>query len=141
MKKKIFTALLVICIIVLGFLREYIFVSINEKTGMGPGGSGSLFIWKWVLTFVFSLLYFFLSAAILLALFNSKKYIWLAAGIYAALFIFALIAGACGYLFFSFEKAYPFVRTILGIAQSPIVMIILVPACFFSVKNSSKKEG
>ena len=140
MKKKIVIAVLIAAVIALGFFRDYIFVSINEKTGMGPGGSGNLFIWKWPLTFLFFVLYLAFTGAMLHVIFESKKTIWLAVIFYGSLLIVSFIASAFGYLFFSFEKIYPFVRTVMGIAQSPIVLMILMAACFFTLKTNGKKN-
>ena len=132
MKKKIFIALLVVVVIAVGFLRDYIFVSINEKTGQGPGGIGGLFFWKWTLTIGFASLYFALTCLFLHLLFAQKKYIRLAVFVYVILFAVAFIVAAAGSLISSFENVYPFVRTVMGIAQSPIVMMILIAACLLN---------
>ncbi len=132
MKRKIVIIGLTAVVIALGFLRDYIFVSINEKTGQGPGGMGELFFWKWPLTIGFASLYFVLTCLFLHLLFAQKKYIRLAVFAYAVLFAVSFIVTAGGYLISSFENVYPFIRTVMGIAQSPIVMMILIPACYFN---------
>ncbi|MBI3503150.1 MAG: hypothetical protein HY063_15290 [Bacteroidetes bacterium] len=139
-KKKLFIALLIILTIGLGFLRDYVFVHINEKTGQGLAGISNheqreLFMLKWLLTFAFAFLYFGAAVLFLHLLFKKKKYFQLTALIYAALILISVFTGATGYFFFSFEKAYPFIRTVMGIAQSPIVLMILIPACLI---NESK---
>lgn len=141
MKKKPFIIGLIAVVIALGFLRDYIFVSINEKTGQGTDDSGNLFYWKWILTFVFTLLYFVLACLFLYLLFRKKKYIWLTVFTYAGLFAVSFIASAAGFLLSSFENGYPFVRTVMGIAQSPIVLMILIPACFINEAKISDKKS
>ena len=132
MKKKLFIAGLIVFVVALGFFRDYVFVSINEKTGQGPIGSGNLFYWKWILTFVFILQYLVLTCLFLHLLFGEKKYIWLGIYVYTALVAVSFIAGGAGVLFSSFEKVYPFIRTVLGIAQSPIIIMILTPVCYLN---------
>lgn len=132
MRKKSLLPLLIIITILLGFIRDYVFVTINEKTGQGASGSGDLFYWKWILTFVFTLLYLLLTCFFLHLLFREKKYVWLGVYVYTALLAVSFIAGGAGLAFSSFEKTYPFIRTVLGIAQSPIVMMILIPVSYLN---------
>lgn len=120
---------LAVLTIALGFLRDAVFVSINEMTGQGPGGAGALFIWKWPLTFGFAMAYLGLACLFLYLLFLKKKYIWLAVSVYALLFLASFCAGIAGYALFSFQEVYPFVRAIMGISQSPIPLMVLIAAC------------
>lgn len=145
MKKKILIAVFAIALIALGFLRDKIFVSINEETGQGLVGilnpdHRNLFIWKWVLTFIFSFIYLFLTSILIFLIFHSKKYIWLAVFLYGALFAIAFFIAGVGFLFSSFENVYPFIRTIMGIAQSPILIIILIPALLLNEAQIGDKK-
>ncbi len=140
MRKKILIFGLIALTITLGFLREYIFVSVNMETGQGPSGSGDLFIWKWVLTFAFSIAYLTLSGCFLYFIFSSVKYIRLAILIYALLFFISFLVALIGYLFYSFSDAYPYIRKVLGVAQSPIITMILIPACFLNELTHSSKR-
>ena len=132
MKKKSLLLLLISITILIGFIREYVFVSINQKTGQGANGSGDLFYWKWVLTFVFILLYLVLTCLFLHLLFGEKKYIWLGVYAYTVFIAVSFISGGAGLVFSSFERVYPFIRTVLGIAQSPVIMMILIPVCYLN---------
>jgi hypothetical protein len=127
-KNKILLAALIVIIISLGYLRDYVFVSINKITGQGLQGEGKLFLLKWPLTFLFSLVYLGIFCLLIHYIFSKKKYLQLTVLIYLLLFFISFITAATGYLFFSMEKVYPFIRTIMGITQSPIVAMILVPA-------------
>ena len=147
MKKKILIAICSVILIALGFLRDKIFVSINEETGQGMAGilnsdQRYLFIWKWALTFIFSFIYLFLTSILIYLVFQSKKYIWLAVFLYGALFAIAFFITGAGFLFSSFENVYHFTRVIMGIAQSPIPAIILIPALLINrIKIEDKKSG
>lgn len=141
LKKKILLVLLLIVAVALGYLRDYIFVSINEKTGQGPNGSGELFIWKWPLTFAFALGYFALTCFLLHLIFAKKKYIYLVSAVYLFLFSVSFLVSGAGYFFSSFEKVYPFIRTVMGIAQSPNVMMILIAACYFNERILANKKN
>ena len=137
MKKKFLIALLVAVAIAIGFLRDYVFVSINQIIEHSNDASGKLSVLKWTLTFVFSVLYLILTSTLLYVLFQSAKYIWLAVFTYVLLFAVSFSAAIGGYLISSFQNVYPFVRTVMGIAQSPVVMIILIPACFLNEQKES----
>ncbi len=132
MKRKFFIVALIVLAIVLGFFRDYIFVSINQLIETGQDVSGHYAILKWVLTGLFSLLYMGITCTLLFFLFQSKKYAWVGISAYTLLIVVAGLVGGVGVVVISFEKIYPFVRSILGFVQSPVVMMILVPACFLN---------
>jgi len=140
-RKKIFVIALLIAAILLGFLREYIFVSINHVIESGGNANGNLSILKWVLTFLFTLLYFALTCGFLFMLFREKKHIRLAVFVYAVLVGVSFIAAVTGFLIASFDSVYPFIRTVMGIAQSPIVMMVLIPACLLNEAKLLHKKG
>ncbi len=140
LNKKIILTVILFVAVALGYLRDSVFVSINERTGQGPSGTGALFFWKWPLTFAFAFAYFLLTCIVIRFIFHEKKYIYLAAVIYFLLCFIALLAAGSGYVIYSFEKVYPFVRTIMGIAQSPVVLLILLPFCYVNEKLSVNKK-
>ena len=131
MQKKLVIAGLIIIAISLGFLRDHVFVFINYLIETGGDPEGKLSMLKWVLTLLFSLAYLMNTCALLFVFFRSQKYIRIAVLSYSFLFAAALLSAATSCIFSSFGNVYPFVRTILGVAQSPVVMMILIPICFF----------
>ncbi|TAL57998.1 MAG: hypothetical protein EPN85_12675 [Bacteroidetes bacterium] len=139
MKKRVLIGVLIIITICLGFLRDYIFVSINRFIESGADAGERLLLLKWVLTGLFSLLYLLLTGAFLYVLFNEKKYILIAIYCYAMLFVVAFLSAAFGYGFFTFKIVYPFIRTVMGMAQSPILMMILVTACYINEINRQNR--
>ena len=141
MKKKIVITLLAAVIIALGFLREHIFISINYAIESGQDGNGELSILKWPLTFFFSIIYLALTCALIHVFFRTKKYTWISAFLFGAIFIIAFTAGISSYLFSSFDKSYLFIRAIMGIAQSPVPAIILFPSFLINEIISSGKKS
>lgn len=134
MKKKIIIAILIVLTIVFGFLRDYIFVSLNRFIEAGMDADGKLALLKWVLTALFSLLYLGITGAFLWFLFKERKYILIAVFSYLFLFLVAGISAVFGYFFTTFESVYPFIRAVLGVAQSPVVGMVLIPVCFLDKK-------
>ena len=132
MTRKFLIAALLITVVALGFIRDHIFVLINNVISSGNDDGEKLFILKWVLTFLFSGLYFVHTSAMVYVLFRTKKYILMAFYSYLFLFVISFSVLIFGYLFASFDSVYPFVRKVMGIAQSPVVLMILVPACFLN---------
>ena len=140
MKRKVLIAALIITAVALGFLRDHIFVSINHSIESGNDAGGKLSMLKWILTILFSGLYLLHTVAMLYVLFRSKKYIRISLFCYSFLFSVSFLAGAGGYFISSFEMVYPFIRMLMGVAQSPVVLMILVPACFFDQILVSNKR-
>jgi|ERR1051326_6836093 hypothetical protein len=137
MKAKIIVALLVIALIGLGFIRDHVFVAINAEAGAGLNGS----VWKWPLTFLFSILYVLLTCGLSYALFHSRKYIRITVFLYGMIFLISLMLGMAGYLFYSFESIYHFIRAIMGVAQSPVPAIILIPLFLLNEQMAGDKKS
>ena len=132
MKKKILVVSLVVLMVGLGFVRDHIFVSLNQVIGSGGDSGGKLSMLKWVLTIAFSVFYFINTSALLFALFQSKTYIRIAGFSYVFLFAVSFLAALAGFMMSSFENVYHFVRMVMGIAQSPVVAMLLVPASWLN---------
>ncbi len=128
MKKNILIAVLIILMIGLGFVRDHVFVSLNHLIETGNDPRGRLSMLKWMLTFAFSFFYFVNTSALLFALFPSKKYVLVTVYTYVFLFAISFLAVVSGYLLTSFKNAYPFARMVMGVAQSPVIVMLLVPA-------------
>lgn len=140
-KKSLFIVLLVIATVMLGFLRDHIFVSINHIIEIGNDTSGHLQILKWILTVFCSILYLGITGAFLFLLFHSRKYVWIAIGVYILIFAVAFFIGGIGFIIVSFGNVYPLVRALLGIAQSPVVMMILIPSCYINEQRTAYKKS
>jgi heme/copper-type cytochrome/quinol oxidase subunit 2 len=91
---------------------------------------------KWVLTLVFSIVYLMIALFAIKTLFNNRKYTQIAIGTYLGIILFSSIFILIGYLFHSTsEKMYEFARYFMGLAQSPIILMILIPAFKISEKE------
>jgi hypothetical protein len=134
MKKRSLLIGLAIVIVMIGFIRDALFIPINEVIEKGGDSDGKLGILKWVLTALFTIVYMGLTAGSIFLVFRSLKYSLLSIGIYAALCIFSFLIALIGYIFFTFSDVYPLVRTIMGIVQSPVILIVLIASCYLNEK-------
>jgi len=132
-RKIIFLSLLAIAIVVLGFFREHVFVGINRDNISAIGSSYSG-LSKWILTFVFIIIFLLATFLFLYLLFESRRYALLSVYVYLFLLGVSAIVSLAGMAFSSFENVYPFVRALAGIMQSPLVLVILIPFCLIADK-------
>lgn len=132
MSKRSIVLLLAFAIVALGFLRDYIFVSINHQIEPDKEGGGDLFILKWVLTVIFCVIYFANTSLILFFVFRSRKYLLLVLFVYLILLVVSFFVGLTGFIISSFNDVYPFLRAVMGVAQSPVVLMVLLPFCIIN---------
>ena len=143
--------ILVICVVIIyftaiGFFREHLFISINYQIAklyykdsfewQLPGdlkfltnfSYAQLYYGKWILTFIFCLLYFIPAFLI------GRKYF--PAKIFSRITIYAHLAVFCiggffyviGLITSDMERWYDFSRNFLGFLQSPWMLLILFPS-------------
>ena len=134
-----------ICIILLaGFYRDFIFRAINallqawdhDMTYTMPGGFRFLESWqystvvnfKWLLTLLFSALYLLIAIIVVRYAFHNKKFIRITIAAYIGIILVSALFIITGMLLkSSAEKMYEFARYFMGMAQSPIVLMVLIP--------------
>ena len=138
---------------VLGFIRDSVFKSINALlrawdldqdyflpkyfSFLENYEYADLVNIKWLLTLFFSILYLFLSIFTLKLLFNDKRHIKVAIYTYTGIIGLSSIFILIGLIWPSqSEKMYEFARFLMGMAQSTIILMLLIPA----LKLSSEKE-
>ncbi len=150
MNRKIALIFALLLIVIVGYLRDYIFVSINHQIESGEEVN-KLLTYKWVLTFLFSVLHLLLSWLIIAIVFYVpsesffvksqqvvvRRYCKIAGVCYIALTSFAFLITMIGYVSSKTSSVYPFVREIMGVVQSPIIIMILMPVFVFYNKNSN----
>lgn len=154
MIKKIAIIFVFLAILVgLGFLREFVFVNTNsilyskyynENYPLHPFFSffrdksyNFIYVSKWVLTLVFILFYFFaqvLTARFLLKTNILQKWFFF---FYLFLVILSVIAFGIGWIAGNINQGYIFSRVFLGILQSPLPIMFLIPVYYFSKKIES----
>ena len=138
MHKKILLAGLVIITVSLGFLRDHVFLAINQSLAARSAEAEKLLMFKWGLTALFCLMYLVNTCLLQFILFRSFKYVRFAVLAYAVLFAVSLAAFAARLLLPDPQGIYLLVRAILGVAQSPIPMMVLIPA---SLLNEAMSEA
>lgn len=94
---------------------------------------------KWLLTLLFSLLYLIITILSIKLIFNNPKYIKIAVFTYIGIVLISGIFILAGLVFHSTSlKMYEFARYLMGMAQSPIILMILIPALKLLEKEKSK---
>lgn len=97
-----------------------------------------LYYLKWFLTIVFSFVFFLLTLFSVNYLFTKKKYNKITLLSYLTLFAISGLSIILGILFKPLEdEAFVFSRYLMHIAQSPITLMILVPA-FYLAEHSQE---
>ena len=146
---RVVLILLVLGIIALGFLREYVFVSINEQlfalwndresriigfiTIIKSLSYYQLYYFKWFLTALFSGFFYGWSLLILNRLFHN--YHWKELGVvYLLLIGIAIITMLIGWPLGKLNESYVIARFFMGIAQSPLPLMLMIPAIFLRSK-------
>ena len=141
MSKKTKLIILVILIISLGFLRDYFFMNINwiylnlttgrqnqaldEFHFLLNWSVGEIELLKWVLTLLFTFLFFLFTYQIIKLSFNTKLYNRITIGTFAALFVASGGFFVIGHLVRQADTMYGIVRTLMGLAQSFMPLMIL----------------
>ena len=94
---------------------------------------------KWLLTLIFSLVYLFISIITIKLLFNNSKYVKLSIFTYLGIIFISGIFILSGYIFTGIsEKMYEFARYLMGMAQSPVILMILIPTFKLAEKENFK---
>ncbi|HKC69425.1 MAG TPA: hypothetical protein VKG26_14415 [Bacteroidia bacterium] len=141
---------------VLGFFRESLFVNINSllynklynennPTGwyllfLSNASYKTIYIAKWFITPVFACLFWFLQKHLLRIVFNEKKVVkWLGV-LYLSLFLLAGIFFVAGWALGDVNKGYVFSRLFMGILQSPIACMILIPIAYLYKQSNVNQQ-
>ncbi len=94
---------------------------------------------KWLLTLIFSLLYLILTIFSIKLFLKSSKYIKIAIFTYLGIIVISGVFILIGLCFNSIaQKMYEFARYLMGMAQSPIILMILIPAFKLLEKEKNK---
>ena len=140
-KSKINIAFLSVFTILLGFLREYLFGNINwiyktltkNRVNQARDEFQFLLNWnpediialKWMLTVIFFTLFMFLTYLIIRLGFKNKIYSRATLMLFGTILLVSGFFYLTGYIFSIPEKIYPIIRTLMGIGQSFIPLMIL----------------
>lgn len=141
--------------IIMGYLRDSIFKSINtllkawdyDQDYYMPSflsflenyEYNTIVNFKWALTLVFSLIFMSIALMVVKLLFSKKKYLWITVFLYGGITVLSGFLIVLGLIFDgTSEKMYEFARYLMGMAQSPIILMILIPAFKISEKENKK---
>ena len=150
--------LFILSLLCLGFFRENLFVSVNgllynkyynpigyEIHSIRPAfrfldvfSYQTLYTAKWCITPLFLLFFWFIQKKFLWLLFHEKNTnTWLRV-LYLSLFLFAGISFFTGWLIGHIHDGYRFSRIFIGLLESPVPCMILIPITYF-YKNYNTK--
>lgn len=155
-RKYLYLGLIIVAILFLGFFREMIFKNINallqawdaEMEYPMPAflkfteslDYGTVVNLKWLLTLLFSLAYLIISLITVKILFHTSKFTRITIAAYAGIIVLSALFMLAGFLFKSdSEKMYEFARYLMGMAQSPIILMILIPLFKVAEKENTVK--
>lgn len=144
-EKLIKLVLFIIIIVASGFLRLYLFENINhqlaylyyekdisyvtaELSFIKDYSYSSLMWVKWVLTILFTIVYLMLTLGVIRILFSNKEFIHITLFIFAIIiFVSFLLYSVLGF-FNESVIGYRLARFCMGVVQSPLPLMILIPA-------------
>jgi hypothetical protein len=157
MKIKIVLKLFYIvgALLIVGFSRDFIFKSINALVKandfdmdyyLHPSLSyleqfenTTLIKIKWLLTLIFSLLYFIIDYISIKSLFKNQTYLKILFFTYVSVFLISGILILIGILLQGQRQAmYEFARYLMGMLQSPLILMILIPVFQLNEKSLLK---
>jgi hypothetical protein len=144
--KKHILLLLIVCILLtLGYYRDFVFKTINallqakeyDAVFTSPPAlqfldhysAGGLIKLKWTLTLLFTVVYWGITLFTINIVFDKKKYNRLTSGVYIVILLLSGTLMLLGYAFHGLaEGMYEPARYLMGLAQSPVILMILIPA-------------
>jgi hypothetical protein len=151
MNRKIKIAGFVAVLVTLGLLREAVFVNINallyyKHTGepypdysintafqwLDGFSYQTLYVTKWFITPACAFLFWFVQKNFLLLLFHEKKTTRWLTMLYLSLLLLAGITFAGGWIFGHLNEGYRFSRIFMGLLQSPVPCMLLIPLTYFN---------
>lgn len=151
LKKKTLIASSIIAVIILGFFREFLFTHINEQLFAlwydEPSRASdaipclksvdyyTLYYTKWFLTALFSVLFYGVTIGLLKIIFDTSYWKEILI-IYGALIACSVITMAYGYATNTLEETYLLARLFMGVAQSPLVLMVMIPGIWLRKRSS-----
>ena len=151
LKKKTLIVSSIIAVIILGFFREFLFTHINEQLFAlwydEPSRASdaipclksvdyyTLYYTKWFLTALFSVLFYGVTIGLLKIIFDTSYWKEILI-IYGVLIACSVITMAYGYATNTLEETYLLARLFMGVAQSPLVLMVMIPGIWLRKRSS-----
>ncbi len=143
-------ALLIAFLLCLGYSRDFIFKGINvllynaiRRTDyaapdffffMQSWSYNNLYGLKWILTLLFTLFYFWLQWKLIELIFHQENINKWLIYFYLILILLATFAFSIGYFMHQTDIGYSFSRKFMGIVQSPLPAMIIIPAALLKIR-------
>lgn len=144
-----------IIIFFIGYLRETIFIVINAVLYQYPFPYNSSYVsppnflytysnqtlvtLKWVLTFGFSIVFFMVSLVLIHFYFKNRSFNKITVWVYLFLVGVSFLTAVLGILLGNFDETYTLSRFVIGLAQSPLIPLVLFVLFYFKNKIESEK--
>jgi len=138
MRKLLIGIVLTALIVGIGFLRDIVFVELNNTikvVQLGRGDIYNLMIAKYVLTIAFTLGYAILTALLVWFIYAKKELVLIAVGCFGLLLVAALIVYGAGTVVSSADAGYKMASSVMGLAQSPFPTMLLMAAFYYYNKK------
>jgi hypothetical protein len=133
--KKGLIVLIVIVIVATGYWRESIFININRSlqfSSLSPDGMEWHIEQKYLLTGMFAVIYLVECLLMLWVIFKDRYTLNIALYVYAGLIILS------GGIFLM--GSYPVSRELMGLVQSPILIMLLVGASYLRTRHAQSRS-
>lgn len=148
-------AVFLIIIFFIGYLRETIFLVLNSVLNKYPFpynnsyvsppnflysySSQTLITVKWVLTFGFSIIFFMVSWVLIHFYFKNRSFNKITIWAYLFLVGVSFLTAALGILLGNFDETYTLSRFVIGLAQSPLIPLVLFVLFYFKTKMEQQE--
>ncbi len=157
-KKNLLLSLIILILLILGYYRDFLFKQINAmlKAWDFEMDYAMPFPWrflenyyydtivnfKWLLTIAFTILFLIVSLLAVQLIFRNRKYLYITIASYSA-----ITAASALFVLFGLlveggsERMYELARFLMGMAQSPVILMILIPAFKLSAREQQNIEN
>jgi hypothetical protein len=148
--KNIITILFFVCLFVIGYVRESIFLVLNSvlydipfpynRAYIAPPqflynfSANELIMAKWILTFIFSVFNLIATTFLIKYYFKNKKLTIITFYIYTIIIVLSLLVYIFGYSFTNQAFWYKISRFLIGMVQYPLLTLILFTLYYFTYK-------
>lgn len=143
LKTKLQLVFLLLLFVACGFFRDFVFLNVDEQSRIAyyhdtdshlahsmkfleRFSYETLYYMKWALTLFFSLLFMGLSLLVIRLFHTRADYLRWTLLAYSSLFVLAALFFGGGYLIHQWEKGYVFARFLMGLAQGPVPLMVLL---------------
>lgn len=157
MNRRLLLVLFILLAIGLGFFREFVFININEQmrvtyyhaadshvAGLFRFLEGysytTLYYLKWPLTLFFAALFAGITSLIIRFWFPGKNYTRIVFLAFGAIFLLAFLLFLLGWLTGAYYFFYTIARFLVGLAESPALLAVLIPAFYLSGETTTQKN-